>query len=84
MAVASDHPVWGEGVRALRGLYRLSQVQLAEQAGTTQVTISDLENGKRRHISDALRVRIARVLNVDPHVLFPYREGNGNGNGNAA
>jgi len=81
--MVSDHPVWGEGVRALRGLYRLSQVQLAEQAGTTQVTISELENGKR-NISDALRVRIARVLHVDPHALFPYREGNGNGNGNAA
>lgn len=69
-----NRPVWGEGVRALRGLHRLTQEQLAEAAGTTQTTISRLEKGTQ-DISDALRVRIARVLQTDPHALFPYREG---------
>lgn len=70
----TDSPVWGEGVRALRGLHRLTQIELAEAAGTTQATISRLENGAQ-DISDALRVRIARALQTDPHALFPYREG---------
>ena len=74
MAVGRDgHPVWGEGVKVLRGIYGYTQEQLAEQAGTTQVTISELERGKRS-ISDSLRLRIARVLHVDAHRLFPYRE----------
>lgn len=72
-AAATDRPVWGEGVRALRGLHGLTQEQLAEAAGTTQTTISRIETGSTE-ISDALRVRIARVLQTDPHALFPYRE----------
>lgn len=76
MTPPPDHnrPIWGDGVRALRGLHGLTQEQLAEAAGTTQTTISRLENGSHE-ISDALRVRIARVLETDPHALFPYREG---------
>lgn len=76
MSAAHDiePPVWGEGVRALRGLLELTQEQLAERAGTTQATISRLERGSTE-ISDALRVRIARALHTDPHALFPYREG---------
>lgn len=73
-AASTDRPVWGEGVRALRGLHRLTQEQLAEAAGTTQTTISRLESGSHE-ISDALRVRISRALQTDPHALFPYREG---------
>lgn len=73
-STATDRPTWGEGVRALRGLHRLTQEQLAEAAGTTQTTISRIENGSPE-ISDSLRVRIARVLQTDPHALFPYREG---------
>ena len=80
---ASKHPVWGEGVRALRSINHLTQMDLAALAGTTQTTISRIEKGSHQ-ISDALRVRIARALKVDPHDLFPYREHNGNGNGNAA
>lgn len=64
---------WGSGIKALRGLQGVTQVQLAEMAGTTQVTISRIETGSRQ-VSDALRVRIARALNVNPHDLFPYTE----------
>jgi transcriptional regulator with XRE-family HTH domain len=68
-----DHPVWDEGVKALRGLYGLTQTDLATAAGTTQATISRIENGSRE-ISDSLRIRLARALKTDPHALFPYRE----------
>lgn len=64
---------WGPGIRALRGLQGVTQVQLAEMAETTQVTISRIETGSRQ-VSDALRVRIARALNVNPYDLFPYIE----------
>lgn len=67
-----SRPTWGEGIRALRSLHHLTQEQLAEDAGTTQSTISDLEKGKRRAISDSLRIRIARALHADPYDLFPY------------
>lgn len=60
-------------MRALRGLHDITQVQLAEMTGTTQVTISRIELGSRQ-ISDALRVRIARALHADPYDLFPYVE----------
>lgn len=65
--------VWGTGIRALRSLHGITQTELAEKAGTTQVTISRIELGSRQ-ISDTLRVRIARALNVNPHDLFPYIE----------
>lgn len=66
-------PTWGEGVRLLRGIRGLSQVQLAEKASVAQHTISRIENGSRG-ASDAVRVRIAAALGVDPHELFPYQE----------
>lgn len=72
----ADHPTWAEGVKILRAAHRMTQEQLAEAAGTTQSRISEVENG-RRTISDALRVRIARALQTDPYVLFPYEDGNG-------
>lgn len=65
-------PTWGEGVRILRGVRGLSQVQLAEKASVPQASISRIENGARG-VSDAVRVRIAEALGVDPHELFPYR-----------
>lgn len=66
------HPlVWGAGVRALRSLHNITQVQLAAETRTTQVTISRIELGSRQ-VSDGLRLRIARALKTDPYALFPY------------
>lgn len=69
----SGRPSWGEGVKTLRGIKDLSQVELAARAEVGQATISRIENGSRQ-ISDAARVRIARALDVLPHELFPYLE----------
>ena len=66
-------PTWGEGVRTLRGIKDLSQVELATRARVGQATISRIENGSRQ-ISDAARVRIAKALDVQPYELFPYIE----------
>lgn len=71
-SLSETRPVWGDGVRTLRGIRGLTQAELATQALTNQVTISDIENGHRRNIRDALRVRIAHALEVDPYELFPY------------
>lgn len=66
---------WGAGIRQMREIQKpkMTQVELAEKAGTTQVTISRIELGARQ-VSDALRVRIARALDCNPHDLFPYVE----------
>jgi len=64
---------WGSGIKHLRHLRGLTQVQLATKIGCSQVTISRLELGSRR-ISDAMRVRIAKALDVDPYRLFPYED----------
>lgn len=71
----AERPTWGEGVRWLRTLRDMTQVQLAEAAGVSQAHISAIEADASPRVSDAVRVRIARALEVDPHDLFPYREG---------
>lgn len=75
--VIPDQAVWGAGVRLLRELAGLTQTELAERAGLEQTQISGVERGARR-ISDTVRVRIARALDVDPHQLFPYLDEDGN------
>jgi transcriptional regulator with XRE-family HTH domain len=64
-------PTWGEGVRVLRGIKGLSQIELATAVGVGQATISRIEGGSRQ-ISDSLRVRIAAALEADVYQLFPY------------
>lgn len=66
-------PTWGAGVRTLRGIRDLTQVELAALAGVSQPVISRIENGSRE-VSDAVRIRIAKALDFDPHALFPYEE----------
>lgn len=66
-------PTWGEGIKTLRGIKDWTQTQLAEAAGVPQSRISQLENGLRT-ASDTTRIRIARALGIEPHVLFPYIE----------
>lgn len=69
----STNWTWGTGVRALRALRDMTQVQLAEEAGVPQSTISRIENGSRQ-VSDQTRIKIAEALGVDPAKLFPYIE----------
>lgn len=69
--ISEARPIWGDGVRTIRGVRGLTQTELATLANTTQARISEIENG-RRGIADDLRVRIARALEVDPYELFPY------------
>lgn len=72
MTTTEGAPVWGEGIRALRGIRgRMTQEELAERAGVSQSSISRLENDSFE-ASDATRVRIAKALGVEPHILFPY------------
>lgn len=66
----SGRPIWGEGVRVLRGLKNLSQSELAARAQVGQASISRIENGSRM-VSEAARIRIARALDVLPGELFP-------------
>jgi len=71
MRTSEGTPVWGEGIRAGRSILGMTQDGLAAQAEVSQATISRLENGSFE-ASDATRIKIARALGVDPHVLFPY------------
>ena len=60
----NEAPVWGEGIRVLRGIRgKMTQEALAEAAKVSQATISRLECGSFE-ASDATRVRIARALGV--------------------
>lgn len=70
----STNWTWGVGVRALRELRDWTQTDLAEAASVPQSTVSRIETGSRQ-ISDEVRVKVAKALNVDPHKLFPYVEG---------
>lgn len=69
--MTEGRPTWGQGIRVLRGIHELTQDQLAALSGVSQATISRLENGSFE-ASDGTRVRIAKALEIDPHILFPY------------
>lgn len=58
-------------VREARLRRRLTQEELAKQAGVSQVAISDLESGKTISPSFALVVRLSKALGVKPESLFP-------------
>ena len=62
---------WGESLRNRRLAADLTQRQIADAVGVSQSVIAKIENGYRVP-RDGLRVRLARVLGVEPHVLFPY------------
>ncbi len=59
----------------LRSKAGLSQMELAERAGTTQGTISNLETGKSRRIELDLLDRIAEALGRKPSELLDVVEG---------
>lgn len=54
-----------EGLRRAREATGLSQQELADAAGTTVATISDLENGRNREPSHAKVVSIVRALRAN-------------------
>jgi transcriptional regulator with XRE-family HTH domain len=63
--------------RAMRGL---TQAELAEKAGVTQPTISDIENGVSKSVSFDVLDRLARALTVEPGALIervPEKRGKG-------
>ena len=59
-------------IRELRDAKKWSQARLADEAGTRQATISDIENGRARRVEIALLERLAVALGVEPGDLI-YR-----------
>lgn len=60
----------GEILREHRKKLELTQFQLAEEAGTTQGHISNIENGHVPRMSGDIIVRLARALQTTPNVLL--------------
>lgn len=61
---------WGKRVRERRG--PITQGRLAELADVDQSTISRLERGELRRVSDDLKWRIAGALGCTVSDLFPW------------
>jgi transcriptional regulator with XRE-family HTH domain len=61
-------------LRRARHAAGLTQVELANQAGCTQQTVSYLETGKIRTPSWRVVQSLAAALNVDPREVFPTEE----------
>ena len=61
---------WGHKVRKRRG--DITQEQLALICGVDQSTISRLEKGKLRSVSDELKWKVAGGLACTVEDLFPY------------
>ncbi len=64
----------GEKLKALRQERMLSQRDLARAIGSVQVTISDLERGKRRAQPRTVR-KLADALGVEPKELVEGASG---------
>ena len=59
----------GQNIQHYRLMMGLTQAQLAEQAGVSEKTISNYENGQLKLIENRFQ-SIANVLNVDLSELF--------------
>lgn len=75
MIVFVTHPTpfrqWGENLRTLRGLAGFrSQKAFADALGVHKNAVQKWEAGERAP-RDVHKARIARLLKVDAHVLFP-------------
>lgn len=57
-------------LRELRDSKGWSQARLADEAGTRQATISDIETGRARRVEIALMERLAIALGVEPGELI--------------
>lgn len=63
--------LWGALVHEARLTRKMSQPELAREAGVAQQTISKLERGMLCP-HDKLKLRLATALDVQPAVLFPW------------
>jgi transcriptional regulator with XRE-family HTH domain len=63
-------------LRLARKIARLTQEELARQAGVTDAFICMLESGRRKILNTPYKtvVRIARALHVEPDELFPVED----------
>lgn len=66
---------FGRQVRALRAAAGLSQAELAETAGISERTISDLERGLRETIYPATARKLATALNIGADKLAAFLSG---------
>lgn len=66
---------FGRQVRALRAAAGLSQAELAESAGISERTISDLERGLRETIYPATARQLATALNIGADKLAAFLSG---------
>lgn len=62
---------WGARVKERRLRFGLTQDRLAELAGVTQQTVSNIEAGA--HLPrDDVKINLARALGTTPGELFPW------------
>ena len=64
-----DYVTVGEAIRKTRNDKGMTQKELAERAGTTEVSVCRWENGNRTMRIDTF-IRIADALGSDPFTLF--------------
>lgn len=63
----------GQRVRQKRKALGMTQHDLAKRAGVEQPTISDLERDVTQSVSAATMLRVAAVLETNPHYLMTGR-----------
>lgn len=56
----------GQRLRDIRERRKLTQEQLARDAGVTQPSISELETGETKEISGPVLISISRALKINP------------------
>ncbi|MFI7015479.1 helix-turn-helix domain-containing protein [Streptomyces sp. NPDC050164] len=71
LATAVTDEDWGQVFRTYRKLTGLSQTKLGELVGLVQPDVSDIERGRRRVSSRAVRQRIAAGLGIPPSLHTP-------------
>lgn len=60
-----------KSVKAWRKKRMMSQKELAESAGLSMSTISDIENMRHESVSPSTLSKIAQALNVKPEQIYP-------------
>ncbi|HEY2811410.1 MAG TPA: helix-turn-helix transcriptional regulator [Rhabdochlamydiaceae bacterium] len=65
----------GLAIRGARYREGLSQKELAKRTGISQENISKMENGQRP-IGEKVAKKLAKVLRIDPKLLFSHKKPN--------